>query len=543
MNTHFPSELITWQVIGSSAVVIAAAISLFIPRLSAAYRHFFWLMSLVTVCLAGAFVVVALRVDLPVLPAISSAPSSVDSRPLAISEMPRMENASPSAEVKQTTSARSASPAFYTHWNLWLLLWGSGSLVIAGAVLLGHLRMHSCLKRGIRNPEFLIRIHSLVTQCNLRKSVDFLISETASSPFCYGLFRPIIVFPAAAITWTDEQLLDCLRHEGAHLLRGDLVAMAGGHCAIIACWFNPLIWFAAARMRAAAEQACDDLVIASREPQRYATSLVDLAAACSGHRNPGMGVTMPMFRDSSLKSRLHHLFGKNQSRRAVSLRMAMGLFILTALVILASTSIHLVAAPVKQSVKIIPPTSSSLPILAEGEIRIQVIDEQKRPISGADVKLYYKEKNVSRGPDKSWKTNQDGFTIASTYTNDDINFVGVSAPGYAPAAVYFNINDPQPVVLEKGTRLIVHAVSNTDGKSIHPYAYGFSEMPEFAILSWERKNDGYSLETNLPKGKFTVSAANPDSANPGFSKPQVIETSGTGEQVVDFKVEPPVKVV
>lgn len=96
-------------------------------------------------------------------------------------------------------------------------------------------------------------------------------------PALVGLWRPRIVLPA---DFNDRY---CLRerslmiaHERAHLRRGDPWSNAG--VALIQCafWFNPLVHFAAGRLRHDQELACDAAVLSRRpgEARVYAEAML-----------------------------------------------------------------------------------------------------------------------------------------------------------------------------------------------------------------------------------------------------------------------------
>lgn len=72
-----------------------------------------------------------------------------------------------------------------------------------------------------------------------------------------------LLLPAAARQWSGEQLRSVLLHEVAHIKRRDTIAHLLAQIACSLHWFNPLVWFAAWRLRVESERACDDLVLAS----------------------------------------------------------------------------------------------------------------------------------------------------------------------------------------------------------------------------------------------------------------------------------------
>lgn len=78
------------------------------------------------------------------------------------------------------------------------------------------------------------------------------------TPMTWGVLRPVIVLPESA---RDNQAV--VRHELAHVRRGDAVTLALAELTKVLQWFNPLVWLAVKRLRAESERACDDAVVAS----------------------------------------------------------------------------------------------------------------------------------------------------------------------------------------------------------------------------------------------------------------------------------------
>jgi beta-lactamase regulating signal transducer with metallopeptidase domain len=83
----------------------------------------------------------------------------------------------------------------------------------------------------------------------LGRPVRLLESDHPSLVVTWGLFVPKVILPRAAQSWTDERAAIVLRHELAHIRRGDWVVQMAGEILRTAYWFNPLVWIACARLR------------------------------------------------------------------------------------------------------------------------------------------------------------------------------------------------------------------------------------------------------------------------------------------------------
>ncbi len=109
--------------------------------------------------------------------------------------------------------------------------------------------------------------------------------HNAAGPAVLGILRPTIVVPADFDTrYNAEQRALILSHERSHLRRGDLLANALATTLRSLYWFNPLIHYAAARMRHDHELASDAAVLREFPHARrcYADALLNTQLAVPG---------------------------------------------------------------------------------------------------------------------------------------------------------------------------------------------------------------------------------------------------------------------
>jgi beta-lactamase regulating signal transducer with metallopeptidase domain len=116
-------------------------------------------------------------------------------------------------------------------------------------------------------------------------------SATLRDPLLLGAWRPRIVLPADFESRydADERAL-VLAHERAHRARGDTVVNGIATLWLCVFWFNPLMYWAVARLRFDQELACDEVVLAARPAQRrrYADALLRTQLA------PDAGLPAPL---------------------------------------------------------------------------------------------------------------------------------------------------------------------------------------------------------------------------------------------------------
>jgi bla regulator protein BlaR1 len=101
------------------------------------------------------------------------------------------------------------------------------------------------------------------------RSVALAETDSVETPCVYGLFTKRVLLPAGfSDRFSPDELRHVFRHELAHIKRRDLevnwivALLAAVH------WFNPVLWFAFARMRADREIATDALALSVDQRKR-----------------------------------------------------------------------------------------------------------------------------------------------------------------------------------------------------------------------------------------------------------------------------------
>jgi len=196
-----------------------------------------------------------------------------------------------------------------------LYLWLSGVLFFA--IRFG--RQVLCARRFARGASRFdhSRLEPLLAEgkssLGIRRDVAVLQSSQIDIPLAAGILHPLILLPASAREWTEDELRIVLLHELAHVRRADIAARA---VAMIACtvhWFNPLVWTLASLSTRDAELAADDLVLsAGVRPSTYADALLNLAG--SVFRFPAAEPAMPLARRAALADRVHAILRESAAR-------------------------------------------------------------------------------------------------------------------------------------------------------------------------------------------------------------------------------------
>lgn len=168
----------------------------------------------------------------------------------------------PDSTVPDATTAADAipqpqTPARSVDMNLPSILWAVGIYVMLMLALAGYLSLREDVAASIP-------LEGNVYLC-----------DSIKSPFILGMFRPRIYLTSGM----DEAARVCvLRHERAHLRRGDHLWKPLGFLLLAVYWYNPLVWAAYILFCRDMELACDERVIrdmAAEERATYSQALLD----------------------------------------------------------------------------------------------------------------------------------------------------------------------------------------------------------------------------------------------------------------------------
>ncbi|BDU74851.1 M56 family metallopeptidase [Mesoterricola silvestris] len=119
------------------------------------------------------------------------------------------------------------------------------------------------------------RFAALARDLGVRGRVLLRASSRVATPVAVGLWRPVVLVPAALFTALPEAYLEALlAHELAHVARLDyLVNLFQGVIEVL-CFHHPVVWWLSRRIRTAREHLCDDLAAkAIGDPRRLALAL------------------------------------------------------------------------------------------------------------------------------------------------------------------------------------------------------------------------------------------------------------------------------
>ncbi|MGH9665875.1 MAG: M56 family metallopeptidase, partial [Bryobacteraceae bacterium] len=236
-----PASLITITIKATVILAAAFAAAAILRRRSASARHAIW-MAAVAAVLALPFLSILLpswRIE-----RVEQAPTlAFPTTPAAVSSAP-------------ADPGPSRSPAL----PLAALLWAAGAGVVLVRAAAGIARANWITHRA--EPLEAPWLTRLASETGVRRRLAVLVSARVSMPLTFGVWRPVILLPPEAATWSAERTRVVLLHELVHVDRLDWLMQIVAQLACALYWFHPLMWVAAARLREERERSCDDRVLA-----------------------------------------------------------------------------------------------------------------------------------------------------------------------------------------------------------------------------------------------------------------------------------------
>jgi len=207
------------------------------------------------------------------------------------------------------------------HWAL--ALWALGVVLVLARLGLGAVLLRRIVRRAtpLDSADWTHPLIEGADRMELDELPRLVVSDRVPMPVVCGIVRPVIVVPAAAQEWTDGRRRAVLCHEIAHLRRRDLVVNLLGRVACAFHWFNPLVWFAAWRLRIESERACDDMVLGvGTRPSEYADHLLQIVCVAARARTPA--VALPMAERRVFEGRMLAILERDARRAPPSVRQA-----------------------------------------------------------------------------------------------------------------------------------------------------------------------------------------------------------------------------
>lgn len=299
----------------ASVLLLAALLATrLLRKASAATRHLIWTAAVTGVLLLPLLSIVVPAWDVPVVTLQAKVEAPIFTRRMGEEKL----DAAPGAEQRVTPAPSAAVLPLVSRddrpigladmsattivTSLWLLVAGLLllRLAIANARVSGWRRASEIVEDGRWNS----LLRRLTRDYQIDRPVVLLQNDDTDVPVTWGVVYPVVLIPANADEWDDEQRIAVLTHELAHVKRFDALSQMIGQSMLALLWFHPLAWVAVRRMRQEREHACDDFVLAAgARASRYAGDLLGLARRLARPTAPA-AAALAMARRSELEGRL-----------------------------------------------------------------------------------------------------------------------------------------------------------------------------------------------------------------------------------------------
>jgi len=195
------------------------------------------------------------------------------------------------------------TPSSRSSGEVLILLLIAGAAVRAAWLAMGALAIRR-LRRGAAP---LAPMPPGICEAQLRVGArgDILVSDRATGPMTFGLFRPVVLLPADVGEMAPHIQEAIAYHELIHVRRRDWINELFEEGVRTILWFHPAVWWLIGRIRLSREQVVDEAVIRfTQSRERYVDALLVVAL----RKSPMTLAPAPTFlRRSLLKARVLHI--------------------------------------------------------------------------------------------------------------------------------------------------------------------------------------------------------------------------------------------
>ena len=158
-------------------------------------------------------------------------------------------------------------------------VWALCAAVLAARMALGMLWIaRSASRMGATHASWQARLSRMAQDAGVTRPVRLRILDDIASPLTAGIWRPMVLLPAALITGMPPHLLEALlAHELAHIRRHDYLVNLLQNAIEALLFFHPAVWWISRGVRLEREHIADDFAARQLgEPRRLALALSEL---------------------------------------------------------------------------------------------------------------------------------------------------------------------------------------------------------------------------------------------------------------------------
>lgn len=221
------------------------------------------------------------------------------------------------AQTLPETAGRRSSVGWLavTFW-----VWLAGVVLLSARLAWGtaNLARRTRCESPVRDPGALALLEECRAIMGTRVRLKLAETDQVDSPALFGFWRLNLLLPPGTLRHLNRaELRYVFLHELAHVRRGDVLLNWLITLLQVVYWFNPVIWFAFARMRADREMACDAMALAragATERAAYGATILKLVSGLRSTR-PAPGLVGISEGKSNLERRIRMIAShRNPSR-------------------------------------------------------------------------------------------------------------------------------------------------------------------------------------------------------------------------------------
>ncbi|MFA5863065.1 MAG: M56 family metallopeptidase [Phycisphaerae bacterium] len=298
----------------------------------AVQRHLVWLYCLIGIAVLPCLILYGPKLTLAILPARTKVVQTVEQAPkkvtpvadkLRMADIKHTPQFTPSQTptdhakllpARPESSDESQLPTIAIIKFAVAMLYVGGLLAMLLRMAVGLIRWRSLCAQAEAAPQGVA--HLVVKRTRIR----MLVSDRLASPVCGGILRPVVVLPRSLLSAGSEELRMVLRHEFAHVQRGDNLTNLLQRLIEAAYFYHPLVWLASVRLTQEREHICDNYVLADGADARSYADL--LARIAESYTARPLAQTVALF-EGRLLARVTSLLDSNRNLATrLSLRAA-----------------------------------------------------------------------------------------------------------------------------------------------------------------------------------------------------------------------------
>ena len=233
------------------------------------------------------------------------------------------------------------------------LLWAIGFMAVIAWLVIGHIGLRRIAARSwpLDSENWSRILEEERTYAGVTQPVILRSSSAISTPLTWGVRVPVVLLPEDALEWAEAHGRIVLRHELAHVARGDALTQLTAGLVCAGYWFHPLAWLTERRLRAECERACDDNVVSLGTPAaEYAAHLLEVARSARAFGAAGF-LSVAMARPSQLEGRLLAVLSGSRRRVRLSSWARPTAAVLSALILIPLAAFRAVPSAARMKVE------------------------------------------------------------------------------------------------------------------------------------------------------------------------------------------------